>query len=47
MTNAAMCVAQHRNPDHYVVQLLPGEGLWDAKRRWHRTTGRRGIVVIR
>lgn len=47
MTNAAMGAARPLQSGHCVVRLLPGEGLWQAKRRWQKTTGYRGIVLIR
>lgn len=35
------------DPADYTVHLLPGEGLWDARRRWETTTGRSGLIIIR
>ena len=31
----------------HTVNLWPGESLWDAKLRWEKSTGRRGLVLIR
>ncbi|MFM5954209.1 MAG: hypothetical protein ACKOPE_07900 [Novosphingobium sp.] len=31
----------------YTVYRRKGEGLWNAKKRWERETGRRGWCIIR
>lgn len=38
------------SPDYvsnHTVHLRHGEGLWEARRRWEKTTGRRGLILIR
>ena len=47
MTRAIDPTTDHSNPTDYTVRLLPGEGLWDARRRWELTTGRTGLVMVR
>lgn len=47
MTKSNKAIAAHGYADHYSVSLRPGEGLWDARRRWEKETGRRGMVLIR
>lgn len=46
MTRAIEAASGH-DTANYTIDLLPGEGLWDARRRWEITTGRRGLVIVR
>ena len=31
----------------HVVHLRPGENLWQARLRWERATGLRGLLLVR
>jgi hypothetical protein len=47
MTKANQATAHPSHCSAGTVYLRPGEGLWQAKRRWETAGGRRGLVVIR
>jgi len=42
-----MTKTNKNHDEHYSIRLRPGEGLWDARLRWEKETGRRGMVLIR
>lgn len=47
MTKTSHALARTLLHTSHTVHMRSGEGLWQAKRRWERETGRRGLVVIR
>ena len=47
MTMNNYATAHSFSAANYTVYRRKGEGLWAAKKRWERETGRRGMCIIR